>query len=123
MLAPSRGSSDASGPGPIRPDSACAWLTVPHAGTKLASRKIIAASTRPAARNRLPRPVRPCNRRVQALPPRQAEVKMADSVSSRYAALVAAGEIERDPAQEAAVAKLARLNERLAQHRLARKSS
>jgi len=48
---------------------------------------------------------------------------MADSVSSRYAALVAAGEIERDPAQEAAVAKLARLNERLAQHRLARKSS
>jgi len=48
---------------------------------------------------------------------------MADSISSRYAALVAAGEIERDPAQEAAVAKLARLNERLAQHRLARKSS
>jgi cell division protein ZapE len=48
---------------------------------------------------------------------------MADSISSRYAALVAADEIERDPAQEAAVAKLARLNERLAQHRLARKSS
>jgi cell division protein ZapE len=48
---------------------------------------------------------------------------MANSVSARYAALVAAGEIECDPAQEAAVAKLARLNERLAQHRLARKSS
>src|SRR5580658_9186560 len=48
---------------------------------------------------------------------------MADSISSRYAALIAAGEIERDPAQAAAVAKLARLNERLAQHRLARKSS
>jgi cell division protein ZapE len=48
---------------------------------------------------------------------------MANSISARYAALVAAGEIERDPAQEAAVAKLARLNERLAQHRLARKSS
>jgi cell division protein ZapE len=48
---------------------------------------------------------------------------MADSTSARYAALVAAGEIERDPAQEAAVAKLSRLNERLAMQRLARKSS
>jgi cell division protein ZapE len=48
---------------------------------------------------------------------------MANSTSARYAALVAAGEIERDPAQEAAVAKLARLNERLAMLRLARKSS
>jgi cell division protein ZapE len=48
---------------------------------------------------------------------------MPDSISARYAALVAASEIERDPAQEAAVAKLARLNERVAQHRLARKSS
>lgn len=48
---------------------------------------------------------------------------MADTTSARYAALVAAGEIERDPAQEAVVAKLARLNDRLAIYRLARKSS
>jgi cell division protein ZapE len=48
---------------------------------------------------------------------------MADTTSARYAALVAAGEIECDPAQEALVAKLARLNDRLAMHRLARKSS
>ncbi len=49
--------------------------------------------------------------------------QMADPTSARYASLVAAGEIERDPAQEAVVAKLARLNEQLAIHRLARKSS
>lgn len=48
---------------------------------------------------------------------------MVDTVSARYAALVAAGEIERDPAQQEVVARLARLNERLATHRLARKSS
>ena len=48
---------------------------------------------------------------------------MANTTSARYAALVAAGEIERDPAQEALVAKLARLNDRLGIHRLARKSS
>jgi cell division protein ZapE len=48
---------------------------------------------------------------------------MADTTSARYAALVAAGEIERDPAQQAVVAKLSRLNERLATTRLARKSS
>src|SRR5467141_2220762 len=48
---------------------------------------------------------------------------MADSTSARYASLVAAGEIERDPAQQAVVARLARLNDRLAIHRLARKSS
>src|SRR5215470_2103204 len=48
---------------------------------------------------------------------------MVDSTSARYASLVAAGEIERDPSQEAVVAKLARLNDRLAIHRLARKSS
>jgi cell division protein ZapE len=48
---------------------------------------------------------------------------MVDTVSARYAALVAAGEIERDPAQQEVVAKLARLNERLATYRLARKSS
>jgi cell division protein ZapE len=48
---------------------------------------------------------------------------MIDSISARYAALIAAGDIERDGAQEAAVARLAHLNERLALHRLARKSS
>jgi cell division protein ZapE len=46
-----------------------------------------------------------------------------DSISARYFSLVAAGEIERDPAQEAVIARLARLNERLAVRRLARKSS
>jgi cell division protein ZapE len=48
---------------------------------------------------------------------------MADSISARYASLVAAGEIECDRAQEAVVARLARLNDRLAVRRLARKSS
>ena len=48
---------------------------------------------------------------------------MTDTTSARYAALVAAGEIERDSAQEATAAKLTRLNERLAMQRLARKSS
>jgi cell division protein ZapE len=48
---------------------------------------------------------------------------MPSSVREHYAALVAAGEIERDPAQEAALALLAQLEARLATHRLARKSS
>jgi len=48
---------------------------------------------------------------------------MSASVSAHYAALVAAGEIERDAAQEALAARLDRLNERLAAQRLARKSS
>ena len=48
---------------------------------------------------------------------------MSASVSAQYAALVAAGEIERDSAQEALAARLDRLNERLDAHRLARKSS
>ncbi|MFL5083960.1 MAG: cell division protein ZapE, partial [Xanthobacteraceae bacterium] len=48
---------------------------------------------------------------------------MPDTVSDRYAALVAAGEIERDAAQEAVAARLTRLNARLGEHRLARKSS
>jgi cell division protein ZapE len=48
---------------------------------------------------------------------------MATSISARYADLVAAGEIERDPAQSALALRLDRLNERLATHRLARKSS
>jgi cell division protein ZapE len=45
------------------------------------------------------------------------------TVLERYAALVAGGEIERDPAQEVIAARLTQLDARLAQHRLARKSS
>ena len=48
---------------------------------------------------------------------------MPSSIREHYAALVAAGEIERDPAQEAVVAMLVQLETRLATHRLARKSS
>jgi cell division protein ZapE len=48
---------------------------------------------------------------------------MSASVSVQYAARVAAGKIERDDAQEAVAAKLALLERRLAEHRLARKSS
>jgi cell division protein ZapE len=48
---------------------------------------------------------------------------MSGTVVERYAALAAAGDIERDPAQEAVVARLAHLSDRLAHHRLARKSS
>src|ERR1017187_1784679 len=45
------------------------------------------------------------------------------SISERHESLVAAGEVERDPAQEAVVAKLAGLQRLLSEHRLARKSS
>jgi len=48
---------------------------------------------------------------------------MPGTVLERYTALVAGGEIERDPAQEAVAARLTQLEARLAQHRLARKSS
>ena len=48
---------------------------------------------------------------------------MPSTVTERYAALVAEGEIERDSAQEIIAAKLTRLEQRLAQHRLSRKSS
>ena len=48
---------------------------------------------------------------------------MIGSVSARYAALVAEGRIESDPAQDAAVRKLTALEKRVAEHRLARKSS
>ena len=48
---------------------------------------------------------------------------MSSTVTEQYRALVSEGEIERDAAQEALAARLARLEERLAQHRLARKSS
>jgi cell division protein ZapE len=48
---------------------------------------------------------------------------MASTVSAQYDALVASGEIERDAAQEIVARKLTQLAERLAEHRLARKSS
>jgi cell division protein ZapE len=48
---------------------------------------------------------------------------MPSTVTERYAALVAEGEIERDGAQELIAAKLTRLEQRLEQHRLSRKSS
>jgi cell division protein ZapE len=48
---------------------------------------------------------------------------MSASVSAQYAALVTAGEINRDAAQEALASRLDRLNARLETHRLARKSS
>jgi cell division protein ZapE len=48
---------------------------------------------------------------------------MSISVAMQYAARAAAGAIEPDPAQQAVVAALTRLETRLAEHRLARKSS
>jgi cell division protein ZapE len=48
---------------------------------------------------------------------------MPISVSAKYAALVATGEIRRDPRQQALAARLDRLAARLASHRLARKSA
>jgi cell division protein ZapE len=48
---------------------------------------------------------------------------MPISVAMQYAARVAAGTVEPDPAQQAVVAELTRLEARLAEHRLARKSS
>ena len=48
---------------------------------------------------------------------------MPGSISERYAALAAAGEVEHDRAQAAVVDLLAQLETRLARHRLARKSS
>ena len=48
---------------------------------------------------------------------------MSSSVSAQYRALVAAGEIEFDAAQEVLAARLSELEERLDEHRLARKSS
>jgi cell division protein ZapE len=45
------------------------------------------------------------------------------SLRSRYAALVRSGAIEADPAQQGVAESLARLEERLAERRLARKSS
>jgi cell division protein ZapE len=48
---------------------------------------------------------------------------MASSITARYAAAIAGGQVERDAAQVAVVEKLARLEERIIEHRLARKSS
>jgi cell division protein ZapE len=48
---------------------------------------------------------------------------MAETFSKRYTALVAAGEIELDPAQAALVKRLGALDARLDQQRLAQKSS
>ena len=48
---------------------------------------------------------------------------MSDTFSTRYAALIAAGEIEADPGQAMLAAQLATLARRLDQRRLARKSS
>src|SRR5690554_3878020 len=48
---------------------------------------------------------------------------MSDSFSTRYAALTAARRIEADPAQAGVARHLADLERRLAEHRLARKSS
>jgi len=48
---------------------------------------------------------------------------MSISVAMQYAARVAAGTVEPDPAQQAMVAELTRLETRLAEYRLARKSS
>ena len=48
---------------------------------------------------------------------------MVSHITARYAALVATDEIEQDSAQEEVVGRLARLEERLVEHRLARKSS
>ncbi|MGO9628365.1 MAG: cell division protein ZapE [Xanthobacteraceae bacterium] len=48
---------------------------------------------------------------------------MASSITARYAASVAAGAVERDAAQLTVVDRLARLEEQIVEHRLARKSS
>src|SRR4051794_31675238 len=61
--------------------------------------------------------------RYMRIHPMSIHPRMSASISVQYAARVAAGKIERDSAQEAVVADLARLEKRIAQHRLARKSS
>src|SRR4051812_28924879 len=48
---------------------------------------------------------------------------MPISLKDKYAARVAAGEIERDAAQEVVLARLVALDSQLREHRLARKSS
>jgi cell division protein ZapE len=58
-----------------------------------------------------------------ARPSRLPAVEMSDTFNTRYAALVAAGEIEADHGQAALARHLADLAQRIDQHRLARKSS
>ena len=58
---------------------------------------------------------RPCIRTVN--------IPMASSIIAQYAAGVAAGKVERDPAQLAVVDRLAHLESEIIEHRLARKSS
>src|SRR5437763_7024773 len=59
-----------------------------------------------------------------AYPPRKKiKLFMIGTVGKRYRALLATGEIERDPCQESVVAKLAALAARLERHWLAQKSS
>jgi cell division protein ZapE len=48
---------------------------------------------------------------------------MPANFRANYLALVAAGEIEADPAQQALVSRFERLEQDLSEHRLARKSS
>jgi cell division protein ZapE len=48
---------------------------------------------------------------------------MPSSITGQYAAAVAAGRVERDPAQLTVVERLARLEDEIVEHRLARKSS
>jgi cell division protein ZapE len=48
---------------------------------------------------------------------------MPSSITAQYAAAVAGGRVERDPAQLAVVERLARLEYEIVEHRLARKSS
>jgi cell division protein ZapE len=60
---------------------------------------------------------------LSGLPPRPANPQMATSITAQHAAGIAAGRIESDPAQLAIVDMMARLEARIAQHRLARKSS
>jgi cell division protein ZapE len=53
----------------------------------------------------------------------RATIPMASSVSAQYAAGVAAGRVESDDAQLAVLEMMARLEQRIVQYRLARKSS
>ena len=48
---------------------------------------------------------------------------MSNSTSSQYTAAVAAGRVERDPAQLAVIARMTRLEQRIVEYRLARKAS
>src|SRR5262249_24388572 len=55
--------------------------------------------------------------------PTTVKSKMASSVTAQYAAGIAAGQIGSDDAQRAVVEKLAQLEARIVQYRVARKSS